>query len=366
MTQLRNSDTSYGWPANTFHWVMALLILGMLAVGLYMAGLKGMSPDKLKLYGLHKSTGIIVLFLAFLRLTWREVNYQPKIPETKKVAPGIFKLMEFAAKFTHALIYVLMFAMPLSGWLMSSALGFPVSVYGEFTMPNLIAPDKDLGHLLEKAHDYMAYTLIALLCMHVGAALFHHFILRDTVLRRMLPWVLVILFVTPANAATNWQVDKAKSLIKFEAVENGATVTGEFKDYDAVIAFSSDDIGNSKAAVTIKLASVSASYDEVASNLKTADWFDVAKFPEAKFVSQKFIIGNGPGYGVLGNLTIRDKTKPVTINFNTKQIDAKHIVVDGTANLKRTDFGVGQGEWKDTGNVKDDVKVAIHLEAISK
>lgn len=360
MPQLKNSEEKYGVIAKLFHWVMALLILGMLAMGLQMVSLP-IGPDKLWVYGIHKSTGIIILFLAFLRLSWRQVNYQPKIPEHKEFRPIIVKLMEFAAKTTHAMIYLLMFAMPLSGWAMSNAYGFPVSVYGWFVLPNLVSADPELAKKLKTLHDTGALLLIGLLVAHIGAALFHHFILKDIVMKRMLPWVILLVLVSGhAQAAQKFEVDKAKSSIKFEAVQNGAPTIGEFKTYNAQIEFSPTDLATSKANVDIDIASVSSTYAEMVSTLKGKEWFDIATFPTAKFVSTSFKKIDDKNFEALGKLTIRDKTNDVVLKFKLVEFDDKHAIIDGETVLKRTAYGLG---WADTGTVKDDVKVMIHIEA---
>lgn len=180
----KNTDNNYSAVQKLFHWVMALLIIGMLVIGNIMGDLKG--PDKLQVYGLHKSTGILILFLAFLRLTWRQVSYQPKIPVTDRLSPYMYRLLHIAADISHFLIYLCMFLMPVTGWAMSSGVGFPVSFYGLFTMPNLISPDKGMAQMFRAAHGYISWVLIVLLSIHIGAALFHHFFLKDNVLKRML------------------------------------------------------------------------------------------------------------------------------------------------------------------------------------
>ena len=178
---LRNSEKSYSSLAKTLHWLLALLIIGMLAVGLYMADLP-MSPDTFRLIGLHKSFGIIILALATLRLIWKWMNESPLLPDAMN------RLEKFLAKAGHFALYVFMFAMPLSGWAMSSAAGLHVSVFGLFTLPDLVAPDKELKHQLVELHSTMAWILMGLIALHVLAALLHHFYYKDNVLRRMLPF----------------------------------------------------------------------------------------------------------------------------------------------------------------------------------
>jgi cytochrome b561 len=137
------------------------------------------SPDILKLYGLHKSVGITVLALALLRLIWALSNTAPKML-------GLEKPWEkLAARGVHGLLYLCLFLMPLSGWVMSSAAGYPVSVFGLFTLPDLVGADKDLHELAEEVHEITAYAFMGLIAAHAGAALMHHFVKKDRTLIRM-------------------------------------------------------------------------------------------------------------------------------------------------------------------------------------
>jgi cytochrome b561 len=179
--QLRNTTLIYGSIAKMFHWLMFVLIAGLIAVGLIMADMET-SPDKLKLIGMHKAIGIIVLFLAALRLGWKMCNTSPLMPSSLKA----WQLK--AAKAAHLLLYFFMIAMPLSGWAMSSAAGYPVSVFGLFIMPNLVDPSQELREVFGETHEIMAWGLMATIALHVGAALQHHFIYKDNILRRMLPF----------------------------------------------------------------------------------------------------------------------------------------------------------------------------------
>lgn len=177
---LKNTLQTYGVIAKIFHWLMAVLIIVLLAVGLIMADMEN-SPDKFKLIGLHKEIGIVVLFLASLRLGWKVLDVSPLLPES------IGKIAQLGAKAAHFGLYTLMFAMPITGWLMSSAAGFPVSMFGLFIMPNLIAPDKAFGKDMNELHETLAWVLMGLIALHVMAALLHHFYYKDNILRRMLP-----------------------------------------------------------------------------------------------------------------------------------------------------------------------------------
>ncbi|NLJ51108.1 MAG: cytochrome b [Alcaligenaceae bacterium] len=172
----------YTKTAIFLHWLVGLGIIGTLAMGLYMEGLP-LSPSKLQLYSWHKWAGMSLLVLAIVRLAWRLSHPAPDLPET--MGP----ISRLAAHAGHWVLYVLMIAIPLSGWLMSSAQGFPVVWFGVLPLPDLVAKNAELGAVLKDAHVLLNYTLIAVLIGHIGAALQHHFIKKDNVLIRMLPLI---------------------------------------------------------------------------------------------------------------------------------------------------------------------------------
>lgn len=156
-----------------------MLLFFMLGLGLYMTSLH-ISLEKLKLYGWHKECGILILMLVTLRLIWRLSNITPNFPTEM---PHWQKL---AARAVHLAFYGFMIVMPITGWLISSAAGLPVSFFGLFVLPTLIPANEHLQALFSEIHTWLAYTLIAAICAHVAAALQHHFINKDDTLRRML------------------------------------------------------------------------------------------------------------------------------------------------------------------------------------
>ena len=177
--KLRDSNNRYGLVTITNHWVTALIMIGMVILGLYMADLpKG--PDKGNLIDIHKSFGVLVLMLGVLRLSWRLLNPMPEA--VGNAAPWLRKI----ARLLHKLLMALILLLPLSGWLMSSAGGHPVSFFGQSTLPSLAAENKSVGDLVRDLHELLAWTLVTLLVLHAGAALKHHFVARDITLRRML------------------------------------------------------------------------------------------------------------------------------------------------------------------------------------
>jgi cytochrome b561 len=178
--QIKNTLERYGLIAILFHWITALLVVGLLCVGLYMADLK-ISSLKLRLFGLHKEFGLLVLFLVMGRLGWRFMSINPALPLTVPL------WQKLAAHAVQWMLIGCMVAMPMTGWLLTSAAGLAPSFFGWFVMPPLIAPNDALRHLFAEIHQWIAYGFIALICAHVGAALKHHYIDNDDVLRRMLP-----------------------------------------------------------------------------------------------------------------------------------------------------------------------------------
>jgi cytochrome b561 len=172
--------TRYTPVAILLHWIIGIMMLGLFAMGLYMADLP-FSPNKLKLFSWHKWAGISVLILAACRLAWRITHRPPAFP------PSLAKYEKVLATAGHHLLYLLMFIIPLSGWLMSSAKGFPVVYFGIYQLPDLVAKNHDLGELLEKIHEVLNYSMITIVAGHAFSAIKHHFIHKNDVLKRMLP-----------------------------------------------------------------------------------------------------------------------------------------------------------------------------------
>lgn len=179
---LKNTEQTYGTVAIALHWLMAILLIGLIALGLYMVSLPDVGFDKKKigLIVLHKEYGILALALALFRLAWRVGNVLPEmveqLPDWQKVA----------ARFVHLCFYAFMFALPISGWLMSSAAAIPVYFFG-IRLPDLIGHNEYQFQALIQIHKWLGYALIGFIVMHAGAALRHHFISRDNTLKNILP-----------------------------------------------------------------------------------------------------------------------------------------------------------------------------------
>jgi cytochrome b561 len=173
---------SYTRTAIRLHWLLALGLTGTFALGFYMSDLP-FSPAKLQYFSWHKWAGITLLLLAVARLAWRLTHAVPAAPA------GMPAWQHAAAEWTHRVLYLLMLAIPLSGWLMSSAKGFQTVYFGILPLPDLISRNPELGNQLAQLHGALNLALAALVALHAAAAVKHHLIDRDDVLARMLPFL---------------------------------------------------------------------------------------------------------------------------------------------------------------------------------
>jgi cytochrome b561 len=182
MKELRNSGQRYGTVAIALHWSMALLLVALVVSGLYMVGLPevGFNTRKITLILYHKELGILALAVVALRFVWRIGNPLPALAES------LPQWQKVTARFVHLAFYGLMFALPITGLLMSWAGSFPVSFFGLFDLPDLIAPSDRLFQVFIQVHKWLGFGLIAFMAVHVGAALWHHFVIKDATLKKML------------------------------------------------------------------------------------------------------------------------------------------------------------------------------------
>jgi cytochrome b561 len=175
------AEPGYHPVAKTLHWTVALLVLGMLAVGLWMTGLP-LGLLKLQVYAWHKWIGLIVLLLTVLRLLWRWRSPPPPLPST--VARWELGL----APLVHWTLLALLVAMPVSGWLMSSAAGVAVVWFGVLPLPDLVPRDQQLFAALRTTHYILSRALMVMIVLHVAAVLRHDVLRRDGIFRRMSPF----------------------------------------------------------------------------------------------------------------------------------------------------------------------------------
>ncbi|HEX6638821.1 MAG TPA: cytochrome b [Steroidobacteraceae bacterium] len=178
---IRNTTRSWGAISKTLHWLIVLLIINQWVIAQRAEAVTDLG-DKIFVLGMHKSFGMTIFALAIIRLVWRWLNPVPTLD-------GVTRSWErVLAHISHLLLYGLIFAMPLTGWLMSSARNFPVSWFGVFQLPDLVAPDKPLYERMNDLHHTLFAVLVCVALLHVAGALKHHFLDRNDVLKRMLPF----------------------------------------------------------------------------------------------------------------------------------------------------------------------------------
>lgn len=408
--QLRNTPEKFGLIAKTFHWVLAILILWLLSVGFAMVGIPP-GPDKLWVYALHKSFGILILVLMIGRLLWRQLSPRPgKLPNHKEWEDKLAKAVHFG-------LYACIFMMPLSGWIMSSAGGFPAEFFGLFALPAIVPKNETIFEVTCAVHGYAAYGILALLALHFAGAFKHHFLDKDETLQRMTSkkvgmyhgillvliagffWtspVAIALFRDSGKSEENsitdessgkevrneelkdqlgeldkdeWQIDMGTSAIRFEASQYGEKFNGEFKNFGGKIIFDQSQLDKAYADIWIDITSIQTGSADRDGQAKSADWFDTAKFPRAQFIADSFSKTGTNRYVAHGALTIRGQAVLVDLPF-TLQLrespEGQAALMEGEITLNRLDFGIGQGQWQATDTIGNAVKINITVVADSR
>ncbi|CAJ0701106.1 Cytochrome b561 [Ralstonia edaphis] len=174
---------AYAKPAIALHWIVALLIFAAFGLGLYMTDIPGFTPTKLKLFSYHKWIGITVLIFAVLRVLWRLTHPAPT------PVPGMPKWQHAAAEAAHVGLYLLILAVPLTGYLLSVAAGVKVVYLGLWELPMPFDKSDALKDVFSMAHEWLNWTMAAIVVVHILAALKHHVVDRDGTLRRMVPFL---------------------------------------------------------------------------------------------------------------------------------------------------------------------------------
>ena len=177
---LKNPADRWGGVSQSLHWLIVVLVVGMAALGLSMTGLAD-NAVKARLYGLHKSIGLTILALMLLRLAWRLYAGAPQ------AVAGMPRWQQRIATATHAALYGLLIAMPLSGWVINSSSGFPLRWFGWWRVPQFGGRDEALNALAKNWHEALFWVLVVLALVHAFAAFWHHVFQQDATLSRMLP-----------------------------------------------------------------------------------------------------------------------------------------------------------------------------------
>jgi len=178
---------------------------------------------------------------------------------------------------------------------------------------------------------------------------------------------MTFIFLQPNLASASvpqLKIVPEKSFIHFTAIQNDAPVKGEFTKFSGDIAFDPNQLDQSHVVITVDMNSVKSTYQDIDDTLKMSEWFDVSRFPQATFDVKKFVHVDGKNYEAQGVLTIRDKKVDLTLPFTLSEFSKTSAVAKGKTTIKRLMFGVGQGEWASTGEIKDDVVVEFEVTAV--
>lgn len=359
----------YGAAAVALHWATAALVVFNLGLGVSMVPL-AISPTKLQWYLTHKSIGITVFVLTAARLLARLVAGVPApvaMPDWQRRA----------AAAVHALLYALLIVVPVSGWLYSSSTGVQVVYLGTVALPDLVPKDRSLAAALKAVHVSLNLVLVTLVAVHAAAALRHHFVDRDAVLSRMLPlvkprsaakavggiasMVLLGLALALAGAADAQGVVVEKSEIRFVSKQLGVNFEGRFRKWRANVVFRPADLAKSKAELDIDLASIDLASDDSENEVKGPLWFDMAKFPTARFVSTAIRSTGTDRYEVAGRLSLKGTTKDVVVPIALRKDAGGNTVAEGSFTVNRMEFRIGEGLWADPATVANEVAVRVRM-----
>lgn len=363
---IRNTLERWGSVAKFFHWAIVVLVVTQFVLAFIAEDLP-LGMQKLAVLARHKSVGITILVLATLRLLWRAANRSPGMPA------GMAGWEKLGARAAHALLYALLFAVPLAGWIMSSAKNFPVSWFGLFQLPDLVAPSEATFDIAHEAHEILAFTLGGVATLHLLAALKHHFINRDSVLRRMLPFARVPIVagllvaggsglgdaLAAAPGAGTWTGSAASGRLEFRFRQAGAATSGAFGQFTVQLVTAADGIPT-RLSVVVDTGSIDTQDKDRDSALRSSDLFDVKKFPRASFEASHFKRTAEGRYEGTGTLTIRDTAREVALPFTLAPTAGAAVGwrIAGDLPIKRLDYGVGQGEMRSTDFVDDAVTVS--------
>lgn len=370
--------SEYTPAAKALHWLIALLIFVQFPLGWVMDDFP--LVQKIYAFNIHKSLGFTVLTLMILRVFWRYLNPAPEWPASMP------QLQRKAAYAAHALLYVTIFLLAMAGWAMISASDKPSLLFQLSSFPklpwlsDLPAADKKAYHeIFEGAHTILGYVLLVLLAGHVAGALYHGIVLKDGILSTMKPnfgkraaglSLAFLLFGVGALAvsgagkasASEWSVTPQASRIAFEATGSGYTTKGTFAQYRAEIEFDPDVPEQASVRVLLDMATAATGTPDTDQALRSADFFNPAKFPTAQFVARGAKQGGDGKYVLNGELTLKGVTKPLSLPFLI-DIRSGTARVTAEAKINRLDFGVGPESLAGLA-IDKDVKLNIELTAM--
>ncbi len=331
--------TRYNNIAISLHWLMAFLIVGMLVVGKVMVSLDDNSTLRFTLTQWHKTFGVLILLLSVCRLLWRVTHRAPSHPDN---APA---WEHFAANASHILLYALLFIAPITGWMLVSVspLNIDTYLFNVIPWPHLpwlteIVDKTSAEARFAQFHEIATGALIALLLLHVAAALKHHLINKDTVLTRMMPTrdartgqtmlgmafsialgciVAVIGYATLKPSAPDMQA--GNSAVRAIATVMGEATTISFSDSSVTASLNPDSAQSSQLSAIVNTSSATSDNMQVQGSLPDADWFNVAAHPQATFEATQIDSNAENVFNIAGILTIKGIDHPQ--EFELKIID---------------------------------------------
>lgn len=376
MSNIASPAARYRSPAIALHWLIALLIFVGFGMGQFMSGLE-MSPSKLQLFSWHKWIGVTVFLLAALRVAWRIGHRPPPAPA------GMPNWQHRAAEATHGLLYLLMFGIPLSGWLMSSASGYQTVYFGVLPLPDLVGESPKLAALFKLAHVAQCNVLLALVVLHMAAAIKHQYVDGDGLIARMAPvakgiglhlttalavaaFAIALSFafggeeheesgaaaaavVTPAAQDTLPSADttpEGELTVSFSQM--GVSVGAVFTRYAVDIAFDPAALERSTIAVRVDVNSFDIGDSSYNAEILAPAWLDGAAHPLASFRSERIEASGADAFVAHGRFELKGISQPLSIPFTVNaEADGRHRY-GGRFDISRKAFGVGTADWDDS------------------
>ena len=399
---LANTRQTYGLVAQVLHWIMAVLILSLLALGVYMHELPTDRPaqvdQKIWLYSLHKTLGILALLTAIIRVVWALSQPHPY------ALNGERKFESLLASTIHWILYGSIIFMPITGWLHHAALEGFAPIWWPFSQDLPFVPKSEpLAAVFGTAHVFTAFLLMGSLFLHIAGALKHALVDRDQTLNRMLPWktveasdmpdmkanghsasrlfaggIFALLFVgifasqmksevvpqqseqTASLSENSWVVDHEKSSLDIEVIQNNNPVKGNFARWQADIIFDPDTLD--EASVEVRIETASLTLGGVTKDALSGNFLNVLEFPQAVFTSNKFSKISDGNYQAEGELTIAGITKPLILPF-ALTIENGRAFMKAEVELQRLDYNLGLKGYTTDGIIGFPVKVIVGLEA---
>jgi len=378
---MNDSTQRYHGFAIGLHWLIAILIIGMLIVGNYMVSLDESEPQRFLLTQWHKSFGIVALVLIIIRVLWRLTHRPPRLP-------GHLKPWEIqAAGLAHILLYLLIILIPASGWIMvsSSPLGLPTVIFNSIHWPHIAPLDAlpgkaELSSLFREVHAVAGTLLILLLVAHIGAALRHQLVLHDDVMKRMSPktpdgkWaagiiplasaILLIVFGLIAygySGVKSVPLSAGNSRVQFAFTLQNQEVKGLFPESTVELLLDTENSAANTLAATVTTATATTGDSQIDSTLLGSEWFDVKNHPQASFASSELVSVGEDSFSVTGTMQIKGISRELTFPLNLAHEENKSMA-SGSFTIDRLDFDLGKNSQPDEETVGYQVVVEFEFE----